>query len=136
MSQPQALPTTSNYRKHITKNPLKKVFIENYHNNLINLISPLNPQRILDAGCGEGFILKKLYENKIGKTLEGVDNFLEAITIGKKLHPYLSLKKGSIYSLRYTTNQFDIVLCTEVLEHLDDPKKALKGIERVSKNMF
>lgn len=86
----------------------------------------------MDAGCGEGFILKILHEHKIGKTLEGVDFSDEAIRIGKTLHPYLNLKKERIYSLRYNSNQFDIVLCTEVLEHLEDPKKALEEIERVS----
>lgn len=128
-----SLPTTSNYRKHTTKNPLKKIFIENYHNKLISLVSPLDAKRLLDAGAGEGFILKFLFEHKIGKELEGIDYSDEAIKIGKKLHPYLNLKKGTIYALRYPANHFDIVLCTEVLEHLDDPVKALGEIERVSK---
>lgn len=132
MVQAKALPTTSNYRKHTTKNPLKRIWIENYHNQMLSLIAPLNPKSILDAGCGEGFILKFLYENKIGKRLEGVEFSDDALNIGKILHPYLTLKKGNIYSLSYKNKQFDIVLCTEVLEHLDNPAKALSEVERVS----
>lgn len=107
--------------------------MKNYHNQMLSLISSLDVNSILDAGCGEGFILKILYENKIGKKLEGIEYSNDALKIGKGLHPYLNLKKGSIYSLSYKNDQFDIVLCTEVLEHLEDPVKALKEIERVSK---
>ncbi len=32
----------------------------------------------------------------------------------------------------YKDKEFDLVLCTEVLEHLEDPKRALKELIRVS----
>lgn len=89
--------------------------------------------RILDAGCGEGFTLNKLFQNKIGSKLEGIDFSKDAISLGKKIHPHLSLRQGDIYKLPYKDNSFDLVLSTEVLEHLKEPEKALKEIIRVSK---
>lgn len=130
MSRPQFL--TSNYRKHTSKNPLKIVFSANFKKDLISLVAPLNPQKILDAGCGEGFILQMLYEHKIGKTLEGVDFSKEAITIGKKQYPHLNIKTGDVYKLLYKDNSFDLVICTEVLEHLGSPVQAIKELKRVS----
>lgn len=123
---------TSNFEKHTSKNPLKKILIRNFENNLIDLIAPLNPKKILDAGCGEGFTLAKLFERKIGDELEGIDYSKDAIRIGKKNHPNLNLKTGNIYSLSYRNNQFDLVICTEVLEHLEKPAIALSEVERVS----
>ena len=123
---------TTNFEKHTSKNFLKKFFIENYEKNLITLVDPLNPRKILDAGCGEGFILKKLHDLKIGNHLEGIDAVMEAVKIGNKLHPFLNIKKGDIYNLPYKDNSFDLVICTEVFEHLDDPQKALSDILRVS----
>lgn len=125
--------TTTNFEKHTSKNPLKKFLIDNYNKNLLSIISPLDVKNVLDAGCGEGFVLNLLYQYKIGRELEGVEFADEAINIGKKIHPYLNLKRGSIYALRSSDRYYDIVLCTEVLEHLEEPEKALKEIERVAK---
>lgn len=124
---------TTNFEKHTSKNPLKNFFFKRFEDDLISLITPLNAEKILDAGCGEGFTLSKLYEFKIGKELEGIDSSEQAIELGKKMYPHLSLKIGDIYTLRYIDNSFDIVICTEVLEHLQDPKEALKELVRVSK---
>lgn len=97
------------------------------------MIKPLKPQSILDVGCGEGFTLKKLEEKKIGKKNEGIDYSKDAIQIGKKIYPHLNLFEGDVYKLKYPDNSFDMSLCTEVLEHLDDPEKAVKEIMRVTK---
>ena len=132
MEKDQAGMVTTNFEKHTSKNPLKKFFFKRFENDLISLISPLNPKNILDAGCGEGFTLSKFYEFKIGKELEGIDSSEQAVELGKKMYPHLSLKIGNIYTLRYIDNYFDIVICTEVLEHLENPARALKEIERVS----
>lgn len=124
---------TSNFLKHTSKNPVQQLLINNFYQTLIKIIKPLKAEAILDVGCGEGFSLNKLHENNIGKKLEGIDYSKEAISIGKKLFPNLSLKQGSIYNLLYKDDTFDIVLGTEVLEHLGNPKKALQEILRVSK---
>jgi ubiquinone/menaquinone biosynthesis C-methylase UbiE len=91
-----------------------------------------HPEKILDVGCGEGVTLDKIQKMKIGKKLEGVDNFDDAITIGTKTFPNLSLKKADIYNLPYKDNSFDMVLCNEVLEHLERPQDALDELRRVS----
>lgn len=124
---------STNFEKHTSKNPLQKLFIENFYKNLIKLAKPLNPITVLDAGCGEGITLNKLIENGVGDKLEGVDYSDLAITLSKKINPQLNIRHGSVYSLPYEDNSFDLVICTEVLEHLDDPKKGLKEIIRASK---
>ena len=124
---------TDNFRKHTSKNPLQKLLINNFYRYLISSVKDLELDSILDVGCGEGFTLNKLLENKIGERLEGVDFQKSAIEIGKKVHTYLALKQGNIYKLEYKNNSFDLVIATEVLEHLKDPKKGLKELVRISK---
>lgn len=125
--------TTDNYRKHKSSSTLQQKLLNNFEANLLREIGALNPQSILDVGCGEGFTLEKLRKAKIGQHLEGVD-FLElAIKLGKKEHPKLTLKQGSIYDLNYKANSFDVVICSEVLEHIDDPEKGLAELVRVTK---
>ncbi|OGH24796.1 MAG: hypothetical protein A3B47_00245 [Candidatus Levybacteria bacterium RIFCSPLOWO2_01_FULL_39_24] len=124
------LPT--NLVKHTSKNPIQKFLIGNFFSTLISLIKPLNADSILDAGCGEGFTMNKLRENGLGKKIEGVEYSKESIDFGKKLFPNLTIKQGSVYDLPYKDNSFDLIICTEVLEHLESPTKALKEMLRVS----
>lgn len=125
--------TTDNFKKHTSRNPLQKFLINNFYKNMIDVIKNLKISSILDAGCGEGFTLNKLYKNRIGKKLVGVDFLKTAIVLGRKIHPHLKLEQGTIYDLKFQNNSFDLVMATEVLEHLEDPKRALKELMRVSK---
>ncbi len=124
---------TTNLEKHTTNNPISKFFLNNFLNTVISVVKPLRPKNILDVGCGEGFTLDRLDKEGIGEKLEGVDYVDEAIRIGKEMHPKLVLKRGDIYDLQYKGNSFELVLCTEVLEHLENPRKGLKELLRVSK---
>lgn len=123
----------TNYIKHTSKNPLQKFLINNFYSTFISLAKPLSPKIVLDAGCGEGFTLNKLMLNQIGQGIEGVEYTKESIALGKKLFPKAKIKQGSIYDLPYKEGVFDLVVCTEVLEHLENPHKALLEIIRVSK---
>ncbi len=126
--------TTDNYRKHTATNPVQKFLIDNFYKVLIEEAKKLKAQIILDAGCGEGFTLTRLNENKIGKEFVGIDYSEAAVKIGKSIHPELKLRAGSIYKIPFKDNSFDLVICTEVLEHLEKPEKALAELERVTKS--
>lgn len=123
---------TDNYEKHTSKNPLKKILIENFFKTVLNQLQNLSIENVLDVGCGEGFTLNKLKKNNIGKKYLGIDYSKTAIEIGKRLYPELDLKTGDIYKLEFKDNSFDLVICSEVLEHLENPLKALKELIRVS----
>lgn len=101
-----------------------------------------NPNGLkLDLGCGEGrhiFGVMEEFPNlqcigldphikSLAKAYEGLD-FLESIS-NKKTN-FLS---GSAYSLPFPDNSFDLVVCSEVLEHLHDYKDAVAEVSRVLK---
>lgn len=124
--------TTDNFRKHTTKNSLQKFLINVFYDVVIREIQSIQPRTILDAGCGEGFTLEKLREHNVGEELEGVD-LAHAVNLGRQMYPHLTLKVGSIYALPYADDSFDVVICSEVLEHLEYPEKALHELRRVTK---
>jgi len=124
---------TTNLTKHTTKNPISRFFLDNFFKTLLGEMRALKPKSILDVGAGEGFTLQKLKDNKIGEKLEGIEYMDEAIKLGKHYHPDITIKKGDIYKLPYKDNSFDVVICSEVMEHLEDPEKALKELKRVTK---
>ena len=99
-----------------------------------------NPNGLmLDLGCGEGrhiFGVMEEFPNlqcigldphikSLAKAYEGLD-FLESIS-NKKTN-FLS---GSAYSLPFPDNSFDLVVCSEVLEHLHEYKNAIAEVSRV-----
>ncbi len=124
---------TDNYQKHTSKNPLKKLLINYFYKTLLVLLADLRIKTVLDAGCGEGFTLNRLKKNLPNKVYSGIDSSPKAIKLGKKLFPELKLRLGNIYYLPYKNQTFDLVICTEVLEHLAKPTEALREIRRVSK---
>lgn len=124
---------TDNYKKHTTKNPLQRFFIQNFEKTLASQVKKLNVESVLDAGAGEGFTLEYLRLANIAKTYEGIDFLKTAVELGNKAHPKIILKQASIYEMPYKNDSFDLVMCTEVLEHLEEPKKALKEIFRVTR---
>ena len=123
----------TNFAKHTNKNPLQRFLIKNYYSSLISLTKPLKAESILDAGCGEGFTMDKILKSGLGKEIEGIEYSRDAIEYGKKLFPDLKFVQGTVYELPYKNSSFDLIVCTEVLEHLEDPTKALKEILRVSR---
>jgi 2-polyprenyl-3-methyl-5-hydroxy-6-metoxy-1,4-benzoquinol methylase len=123
---------TTNFEKHTTENPISKFFLNNFSNLLVTEVKLLKPASILDVGAGEGFMLERLRTAKVATKLEGIEYMDQAIALGKKMNPHVTIKKGNIYDLPYKDNQFELVICTEVLEHLDDPEKAISELKRVS----
>ena len=78
-------------------------------------------------------MLERLRRWGIGTALIGVDISHNALSIGKNLHPHLAIGHGDIYDLPYKDDSFDMVICSEVLEHLAFPAKAMEELVRVSK---
>lgn len=87
--------------------------------------------KILDVGCGTGFVLKKL--SKYGVAF-GVD--ISDIALGycrkRGLH---NIKKAAVSNIPFRDNEFDLVISLDVLYHkqVGDDILALKEMRRVLK---
>jgi len=75
----------------------------------------VNPQSILDIGCAEGFVMNRLRQVIPGAQVTGLDIDDEALLRGKALGARDTCQ-GSVYSLPYPDDSFDLVLALEVLE--------------------
>jgi hypothetical protein len=101
-----------------------------------NILAPFIKKKenfILDIGSGDGFILSKL-KNKNNKiNFIAVDKYYELNQIEKLKK---SLKTEHIYknieSIDIGQNKISIVLLLDVLEHIEDPKKALDDLMKNS----
>lgn len=88
-------------------------------------------KRILDVGCGEGTLLEIL--RKQNNEVFGVDASESGINKCqcKKLSCYLI--DSSRQHLPFNDDCFDVVICLETMEHMENPYHCLREIKRVLK---
>lgn len=126
--------------KYNTKNQISKLLMNNFLQSFKTLLNEIDKDEIKlisEIGVGEGSLLKKLIEifpnakywatdlsndevKKAKNSLNGIKKVSFNVQNAENLH---SFKK----------NQFDLVVCCEVLEHVKNYKKALKELKRISK---
>lgn len=85
----------------------------------------------LDAGCGIGGISAEL--RRRGMLVAACDKNPAAIEQGLKQQRMNNAKVADLCRLPYADNAFDLVICSEVLEHVPDDQQALRELLRVSK---
>jgi ubiquinone/menaquinone biosynthesis C-methylase UbiE len=94
------------------------------------------PKKILEIGCGRGFYIRSVSMFDFPKEIVGVDvnkEYLNATRSINKNDARVTIKKGSIYGLPFADNYFDCIICSEVLEHLDDDLAGAKELHRILK---
>lgn len=94
---------------------------------------PGRSPRVLDIGCGTGFLLEQLAER--GYSGVGVDLSPESVVIANRrleelgASDRLSAQVGSAYEP--PEGPFDLITLTDVLEHLEDPRACLTALRGV-----
>ncbi|MFA4890443.1 MAG: class I SAM-dependent methyltransferase [Candidatus Paceibacterota bacterium] len=86
-----------------------------------------------DAGCGNGIYLKYLSDNYKNIELYGFDFSEEIVKIAIGNTGILNIKEGNLEEIPFEDGKFDIILCTQVIEHLLDDKKGIMELHRVLK---
>tara|TARA_B100000900_G_C20503592_1_gene684861 strand:- start:101 stop:877 length:777 start_codon:yes stop_codon:yes gene_type:complete len=111
--------------------PMKN--IHSYPLKFANLVVQNKDQKILEAGCGIGRILRYYHNN--GYKITGVDFIDNAINKLKKIDPTLDVKAGNILDLEFKNEYFDVVLAFGLYHNFHSEKlnKAIIETFRVLK---
>lgn len=99
-------------------------FYEHFY-HIINLLPETGS--VIDIGCGVGTLLKFIREKKPKLKLEGRDH--SDIAIKKLKEVYI---KGKVEKLPFISGKADIIIATEVLEHMPDDMKLLANMAKVA----
>lgn len=123
----------NNERIYYHANPIIRFVERKRVETILKLLQPLHRlDKILAAGCGEGYIENKIPVGKI--TL--VDLSREAIRRAKNSSKRLKDKKfivADLENLPVPKNFFDKIECSEVIEHVYSPNAMLSELHRVLK---
>lgn len=77
------------------------------------------PRRILDFGCGTGWLTSIL--NNLGPATS-IDLSDKAIVTAKKKYPWIMFICDALFKHPFKKESFDIIVSQEVIEHVKDQK--------------
>lgn len=121
------------YQKGIEKNFLQRLWHQRKLEAVSELIGDARPKSILDVGCASGWFLSQIARRFPKAKYIGVDVYKKAIQYAKEHYPSLKFMVADAHSLPFPANSCDIVICTEVLEHVLKPELVISEIKRILK---
>jgi len=98
---------------------------------IFSLIRPLNFKSVLDVGCGQGVLLEELRAEFPQVALNGTEISALGLDISRR-----QLPEARFWALdaakECLPEQFDLVVCSEVLEHIPDDVSAIKHLAQMT----
>lgn len=102
--------------------------INNWYGELIHYLNSKAVRRLLDVGCGPGFLLSALNAS-IEK--QGVELNKECVDFINANSPEIKVANDLLENVKYPDKYFDVVVLYHVIEHIEDPKNMLNEARRI-----
>jgi len=106
--------------------PAVRAFASQKIKEILKFIKPNKNMSLLDVGCGNGFFTEPF--SKIFNT-KGVDFSQKMLS----MNPVKGCEVQDANNLKEKDSSFDIVFCSNLLHHLENPERAIKEMKRVSR---
>ena len=97
---------------------------------LLRPVKHVKPGRLLDVGCGMGFMLNRFHEQ--GWDTYGVDVSTYATEYARN-HLGLKVFTGTVNELNLPEGYFDMVTMVLTIEHIPSPKSVLESVHHLMK---
>mgnify|MGYP001222751036 CR=1 FL=1 len=124
------------YDKYGSHNPVVRWVMRGFELALDELIGKVNPRSIHEVGCGEGYWVLRWSER--GILVRGSDfsskviELAQANAMDRGLSRHL-FRTCSIYDLKPEQDAAELVVCCEVLEHLERPEDGLMALQTIAR---
>lgn len=124
----------NHYNKYETRNFIAQYLMRNFTKSLDDLVKLTGKRTIFEVGCGEGFWSLRWLNQ--GFQIKACDFSEAAIAMAMSNAVEMNLDASvfytqSIYELD-EHNKTDLIVCCEVLEHLENPELALTKLSNIA----
>lgn len=93
-------------------------------------------ERALEIGCAEGIVINKLKKLlKINKCY-GIDISKIFLSLGRDLYPEIEFIESSGSQLPFPEKYFDLVILSDIIEHIKDIEDFMGEVWRIGKRML
>ncbi|MGI8634027.1 MAG: class I SAM-dependent methyltransferase, partial [Segetibacter sp.] len=113
----------SNMKWNSTLYDKKHDFVFKYGEDLVDLLAPKVNEKILDLGCGTGYLTNIIAE--AGAKVTGIDSSAEMIGKAKSEYPNLNFRVLSATDF-YFEEPFDAIFSNAVLHWVIEKEKAVE----------
>ncbi|MBI4145215.1 class I SAM-dependent methyltransferase [Candidatus Woesearchaeota archaeon] len=94
---------------------------------------PLRGATILDAGCGEGQLIECMHRRAPENSYHGSDITAVALEKARKRCTYAKFHRMDLAAMKFPDATFDVIVCTEVIEHIYEYRSVLNEFIRLLK---
>lgn len=124
------------YDQGIKKNILQKLWHTQKSKQVLALLPkdlPAGRQvlKVLDIGCSSGIITAAVAKTLSNSHVTGLDSYSAAIGFARQKYKNITFVVADAHNLPFGDKTFDLVICTETLEHVSNPQKSLLEMKRV-----
>lgn len=133
MKTEQGIPVGNVYNKYGSRNPLAKLLMGGFLRSLFDLVEMTKAVDVHEVGCGEGHLCGMVAD--LGDARVRGSDFSEAmISVARDQNErsQVTFSQKSIYELA-SDDGAELIMCCEVMEHLDRPDDALEILSRLAR---
>jgi 2-polyprenyl-3-methyl-5-hydroxy-6-metoxy-1,4-benzoquinol methylase len=123
------------YDKYGSSNPVARRLMDGFLGRLDELVERTAASDVHEVGCGEGELAIRLARR--GLRVRGSDAFVAVLEEARRRAATagveIEFEAKPVESLGPATDSAELVLCCEVLEHLENPERALEVLAELAR---
>jgi 2-polyprenyl-3-methyl-5-hydroxy-6-metoxy-1,4-benzoquinol methylase len=123
------------YDKYATANPIERRLVAGFAAQLDELVQQTGAREAHEVGCGEGELSIALARR--GLRVRGTDAFSDVLDEARRraraADVEIAYDRRPVEQLDPSRDAAELIVCCEVLEHLEDPERALEVLAALAR---